>query len=258
MIQQFKELYDYRDFFFQFVYQQLHQRYSGSILGFLWTLINPLLVYASFSIIFSMINHWDLKDYGIYFFSGYMFWNFFANSCLQGAESVVGNPGYVTRLYVPRMVFPFASIAVNLVDLGAGMLVLFGLMAFLGTPFTAALLALPCFILIATIFAGGAALLCAACNVFLRDFRHLLSAVLFLWFFFSPVLWKLDGMPSQARGYLYNNPVLPFLTLFHDSIWRGHAPAASVILASCGLALVTLIAGVLVFAKKEKDFYYYL
>ena len=125
MTRQFKELYDYRDFFFQLVYQQLHQRYSGSVLGFLWTLINPLLIYASFSIIFSMINHWDLKDYGIYFFSGYMFWNFFANSCLHGAESIVGNAGYVTRLYVPRMLFPFASLAVNLVDLGAGMLILF-------------------------------------------------------------------------------------------------------------------------------------
>ena len=258
MMRRFKELYEYRDFFFQLVYQQLHQRYSGSVLGFLWTLINPLLVYASFSIIFSMINHWDLKDYGIYFFSGYMFWNFFANSCLQGAESVVGNPGYVTRLYVPRMLFPFATLAVNLVDLGAGMLILFGLMAFLRTPFTPALLALPGFILISAIFVAGAALLCAVFNVFFRDFRHLISAVFFLWFFFSPILWKLDGMSPQARAYLDNNPVFPFLTLFHDSIWLGHLPATGTILVSCGIALVTFLAGVTLFLQKERQFYYYL
>lgn len=258
MMRQFKELYDYRDFYFQLVYQQLHQRYSGSVLGFLWTLINPLLIYASFSVIFSMINHWDLKDYGIYFFSGYVFWNFFANSCMQGAESVVGNPGYVTRLYVPRMLFPFATLAVNLVDLGAGMLILFCLMAFLHIPFTPALLALPGFILISAIFVAGAALLCAVFNVFLRDFRHLISAVLFLWFFFSPILWKIDGMPSQARGYLDNNPVLPFLTLFHDSIWRGVVPAPMTIWVSCGIALVTFFAGVSVFVQKERDFYYFL
>lgn len=258
MIRKFRELYDYRDFFFQLVYQQLHQRYNGSVLGFLWTLINPLLVYASFSVIFSMINHWDLKDYGVYFFSGYMFWNFFANSCMQGAESVVGNAGYVTRLYVPRMLFPLATLAVNLVDLGAAMLILFSLMAVLETPFTPALFALPGFILISAVFVAGAAMLCAVCNVFLRDFRHLISSLLFLWFFFSPVLWKLDSMSAHVRGYLDRNPVFPFLTLFHDSIWLGQLPPLTTVLLSCGIAALTFFAGVAIFIRKEGEFYYYL
>jgi ABC-type polysaccharide/polyol phosphate export permease len=258
MMRQIKSLYDYRDFFSQLVYQQLLQRYSGSILGFLWTLINPLLVFASFSIIFSLLNHWDLRDYGVYFFSGYLFWNFFANSCLQGAESVVGNAGYVTRLYVPRMLFPLVSLVVNLVDLGAGLLILFGLMAYLRMPFTPALLALPGFLLIATVFVAGAAMLCAVCNVFLRDFRHVLNAGLFLWFFFSPILWKMDRMPVEARSYLDYNPVLPFLMLFQSSIWAGHLPPATAVLASLAIAFTTFFAGVAIFFQKEREFYYYL
>ena len=90
MIGRLKEAYEYRDLLRELVYQQLHQRYQGSVLGFLWTLVLPLLTFGCFSVIFSFLNHWELKDYGIYFFSGYIFWILFSNSCLGAAESVVG------------------------------------------------------------------------------------------------------------------------------------------------------------------------
>src|ERR1700731_990150 len=107
----------YRGFLREFVLQQLRQRYQSSVLGFLWTLLNPLLVYASFCLIFSVINRWDLKSYGIYFFSGYMAWTFFSSASLLAADSVIANAVYVTRVYVPKAVFPLSSIAVSLIDL---------------------------------------------------------------------------------------------------------------------------------------------
>src|SRR5579883_1242230 len=124
LLSRFREIWQFRDFFFQLVLQQLRQRYQSSILGFLWTLLNPLLTYLSFCVVFSYINHADLREYGIYFFSGYMAWTFFATGIGMAADSIVNNASYVTRVYVPKTILPLACVAVSTVDLAASFLVL--------------------------------------------------------------------------------------------------------------------------------------
>ena len=258
MIGRLKEAYEYREFLRELVYQQLHQRYQGSVLGFLWTLVLPLLTFGCFSVIFSFLNHWELKDYGIYFFSGYIFWILFSNSCLGAAESVVGNPAYVTRVYVPKILLPVASVAVSVVDLLASFVVLGALMLFWGAPFSWAMLFLPVAVLIAIPFVLGMALLCALANVFLRDFRYLLSSLLFLWFFFCPILWKAEIAPARFRLLLLLNPVTPFLSTFQMPIWKSELPSGLAVAASAGLSLGVLVLGILCFLRSERRFYYYL
>jgi ABC-type polysaccharide/polyol phosphate export permease len=258
MIQQLREAYDYRSFLFQHVYQQLDQRYHGSMLGFVWTLLSPLLIFASFTIIFSVLNNWDARDYGVYFLSGYLFWNLFSNGCMMAAESVVGNSVYVTRVYVPKILLPLASVAVCLVDLAAGLVILAVLMLVVGAPLSMAALFLPVSILIAVVFVVGASMLCAVTNVFLRDFRHLLNSFLFIWFFFSPILWKVETAPPGAHLFLLVNPLVPFLKAFQEPVWRGQMPTGTSIAIAAGIAIATLLLGVFAFARSEKKLYYYL
>ena len=253
-----KECVDFRDFFVQFVRQQLHQRYQSSLLGFLWTLLNPLLLFVSFSLIFSVLNRADLKIYGVYFFSGYMAWTFFSTGVTGAAESIIVNAGYVTRIHVPNMLFPLAGVAVSLVDLLASFAVLAGVMAITGAPFSFALAILPISVLLLVVFVCGVGLLFAVSTVFLRDFRHLLSSMLFLWFFFSPILFRLDGLPANARRYFEWNPVLPFLRMFQAPISQGAIPDVADFLKGGLLAVGFLALGCLAFARSEKKFYYYL
>ena len=258
MIAKIREIYDYRDFFRQLLYQQLRQRYQGSVLGFLWTLLNPLLIFASFSLIFSVLNKWDLKDFGVYFLSGYVAWNFFASSCLSAAESVVGHAAYVTRAYVPKAVFPLASVAVNLIDLLAGIAILCLIKLCVGSPFSLEMLFLPVSVFLLVVFASGAALLCAQWNVLFRDFRYLLSSLLFVWFFFSPILWKVDQLKGNAANYELYNPAAYFLQLFQAPVWKGELPSAQSIAASALIAAVLLCAGLYSFLRSERSFFYYL
>jgi ABC-type polysaccharide/polyol phosphate export permease len=258
MLNQLKECVDYRDFFLQFVRQQLHQRYQASLLGFLWTLINPLLLFVSFSLIFSVLNRADLKVYGVYFFSGYMTWIFFSTGVTNAAESIIANAGYVTRIHVPNLLFPLAAVAVSLVDLLASFLILAGLMVITGATFSPALAILPISVLFLIIFVCGVGILFAASTVFLRDFRHLLSSILFLWFFFSPILFRLDGLPREARRYFEWNPILPFLRLFQSPISSGVLPDGQDFLRSALLAVGVLALGCFTFVRSEKKFYYYL
>jgi ABC-type polysaccharide/polyol phosphate export permease len=244
--------------FFEWTFLQLNQRYQGSVLGFLWTLIYPLLVFLSFSLIFSVINGWDLKDYGLYFAGGYIAWTFFANAIQQAADSLPAYASLVTRVYVAKALFPIVAIGVNLVDLLVGVVLVLALTPLLGVSYSVSLLFLPISIVLLMSFVIGIALLCATANVFLRDFRHLLSSVLFLWFFFSPVLWKSSTLPSKVQPFLYANPIIPFLRLFQQPIWAHAIPDGRDILFAALWAISALSIGTLTFFANERKFYFYL
>ena len=258
MVNGFKSIWAHRGFFVQFVSQQLRQRYQSSVLGFVWTLLNPLLIYASFCLIFSYINHWDLKGYGIYFFSGYMAWTFFATASMMGADSVVANSGYVTRISVPKALFPLAAVAVSLVDLLASFVILAILMLALGATVSPALLILPVSALLLTIFVCGVCFLTSMWTVFLRDFRHLFSSILFIWFFFCPILYRLTVVSSEARRFFQWNPMVPFLRLFQAPISEGIWPAGSDLAVCTAMAFGTAAFGAILFFRSENRFYYYV
>ena len=253
-----RDLMSGHELFRLLVYQNLHQRYQGSVLGFLWTLLNPLLVYVSFTVIFSSLNNWDMKDYGLYFFSGYMPWMFFSNACLQASDSVVSNSVLVTRVRVPKALLPMSIVAVNIIDLIASFAILLGLMLAMGVPLPWTLCFVPLSMVCLIVFTAGLCLLFACSTVFLRDFRHLLNAVFFLWFFFSPILWKMPSMPEHVRRWFQLNPLVPYIELFQQPIWAGVAPDPGVAAVSLALGLIVFALGLFVFFRSESRFYYFL
>jgi ABC-2 type transport system permease protein/lipopolysaccharide transport system permease protein len=216
------------------------------------------LIYFSLSFVFSYLNRWDLRDYGLYFFSGYLAWNFIANSCLMASDSIVSNPAYVNRIYAPKALLPLAVVTINLVDLAVGFVIVLILTVVAGKPFSPALMVIPVSAAITAAFVIGMSLICAVCNVVFRDFQHLLGAALFLGFFLSPILWMPDAMPESMQTYITLNPVVPFLELFRAPLWQGVLPQLNTIVVGIGLALASLVCGVALFSRFENRFYYYL
>jgi ABC-type polysaccharide/polyol phosphate export permease len=253
-----RELLQYREFLVQTILQQMRSRYRGSVLGFLWTLLNPLLTVAILSVIFSYINNWDLKTFGLFFFSGYVPWLFFCNSASMATGAIVGNHFYVTKIYVPRLVFPLAVVALNLVDLGVSLMALLALAFLVGAHITAAWIWLPVSIVLTVLFTIGVSLLFAAATVFLRDFQFLWSNLSMMLFFFSPILFTLERIPPSARPYFELNPILPFLRLFQNPIFDGRAPAPETLALATAQAVVSLLLGYGVFVRAQRSFYLYL
>lgn len=258
MIGLFREAVASRELFAELLKVQLDQRYNGSLLGVLWALAVPLLTILSFSLIFAGLSGWNLADYGVYFFCGYVPWTFFQASSLHAAESLVGNAFYVTRISMPKQVLPLVAVAVNAIDAMAAMIVLFALMPLLGAPYHLAMLCLPLSALLTIGAVTGAALLCAQANVFIRDFRYLLNSTLFLWFFFSPVLWKPAALSPALHPFYRLNPAVYFLELFQLPIRQGCTPPAGTWAMAVLWTAVLLLAGGITFAAKQKRFYYYL
>jgi ABC-type polysaccharide/polyol phosphate export permease len=258
MLTALRELFRYREFFAQIVLQQIRTRYRGSVLGFLWTLLNPLMVFLSLSFIFSYINHWDLKTFGVYFFSGYVPWIFFSNVTVGATTAIVGNSLYVTRIYAPRLIFPLATVAVNLVDFGAGLAILLALVLVMGAPLTAAWLVVPLGVLLLALFAAGLGLLFAAMGVFFRDFQFLWSNVAFLLFFLCPILYPVERLPPSAREYMQLNPVVPFLQFFQQPASGGTVPSLQTVFYALFLAVAAAVVGYATFVRTERRFYLYI
>jgi lipopolysaccharide transport system permease protein len=254
----FQEIIEYREFLAQYVLQTLRSRYRGSVLGFFWTLLNPLLIYVTLSIVFSYINKQDLRTFGIYFFSGYVPWVFFVAATSIGTSSIVGNTQYVTRIYLPKALFPVWATLISVVDVLAAMIIMFGMMALMQAAFTPALLILPLSLLLLILFVLGLCFLFGALNVFLRDFQFLWASVTFLWFFFSPILFPLEKIPEGPRAYFALNPMVPFLELFQDPISKGLFPPSGVWMQAAIYSVVALVAGTFFFNRSQDSFYLYL
>src|SRR6266511_3528312 len=99
MLEQFREILEYKEFLWQFTAQQLRSRYRASVLGFFWTLLNPTLICLALGVVFSYINSWDMRTSGLFFFAGYIPWSFAVNATNGATGSIVGNTFYVNRIY---------------------------------------------------------------------------------------------------------------------------------------------------------------
>lgn len=253
------ELIEYREFLLQYSLQFLRARYRGSVLGFLWTLLSPLILCISLSLVFSYINKTDLRTFGVYFFGGYMPWLFFVNTTKTGTSSVVGNTNYITRIYVPKVVFPVWATLVNVVDLVVGLAVaLFLVVVFMKGPVTPALLVLPLSMLILVAFCAGLNFLFGAVTVFVRDFLFIWDSITFLLFFFSPILYPITNIPVSVRPYFNLNPIIPFLQLFQYPISKGLLPPPTAFLFSSAYTVGVLVVGTVIFTRWQKSFYLYL
>lgn len=258
MIEALRDVFGHWEFLKQLTLLQLRARYRGSILGFLWALLVPLFFFGSMTIVFSFINGVPMHIFGIYLFSGYVAWQFFATTATQASGCILQNAHLITRIRTPNAVYPFVTVLVNLVEFAASMVVLLAFMLYWNSPITPALLVLPlsCFLLI--VFVTGVSFAFAATNVFFRDFSFIWTTVSFVWFFFTPILYPYERIPVSFRPYFEMNPFLPYVRLFQEPINSGVFPSAQTIGIAAIYALVMFVFGTFFFVRSQRSFYLYV
>lgn len=257
IVSEFREALAYRDLLHYLVRQQFHQRYHGSVLGLFWAVLYPLLTFCSLAFVFSYVNHWDIRDYGTFFFAGFTVWNFIVNTALNAADAITGQASFVTSVRIPKLLLPLAYVLAATIDFLLNCVILLVLMAILKARFTPALAILPVSAFILAVFALGLALISSLAQVFFRDFKHIMASVFFLGFFLSPILWKPEaGGPLAILAAV--NPVVPFLRLLQWPFWKGELPDARTFALAGGLAAAAFLIGSALFVRAQRRFYYYL
>ena len=257
MIRLFKELYTYRELTQYLVVLNLKTRYRGSILGFLWTLLNPLMLMTVMWFVFSKVAKVEEDNYALFLLSGLIVWLFFSQSIEGGLGSIIKQHSLMQKIYVPKVVFPVAVVTSNLINLlfALGAYFIIALLSTGGLPASIILL-IPAILMLYLITLGGALLL-ATLNVFFRDFTHLTGAVLRALFYLTPVIYPPDLFGEQAAAYLKLNPVYYPVVTAREVLYYGTVPSTEMWLIGFGLSFLGLFIGARVFMKNQNQFVFY-
>jgi ABC-2 type transport system permease protein/lipopolysaccharide transport system permease protein len=233
------------------VRQELHVRYQRSVLGFLWTLLHPILMMTTMTIAFSQIFNISGTAYAVYLFSGMVPWTFLQGSINECAYTYIHNEGLIRKIYLPKLIFPLIRVLINLITFVLSMTALFVMLIPIGARPSWAMLALPVAVLLLTMFAMGLGLLVATANTFFRDLGHLVSVVLQAWYFLTPIVYEASVFKSGAAKF-WLNPAYPFVRMFQTIIRDAAWPDPTTLGAAAGIAVVSLGIGYVAFKSQEQ------
>lgn len=254
----FEEIRRNRELIWALAIKELQVRYKRSVLGFLWALLNPLFMMIILTIVFSTVMRIAVKQYAVFLLSTLLPWTFFSQALSYAVDSIVGNADLLKKIYVGKSVFPLAAILSNIINFLLSMIPLVFVLLALRFPFHWTWLYLPVPFLGLILFTTGCSFFCAAANVFFRDVSHIIQIVLSAWFYFSPIIYSLDFIPSRYHVFFRLNPMLYTLNGFRLAIYYGQLPSLQSAVTSVGCGLVALCVGYHVFRRNQDSFVLYV
>jgi lipopolysaccharide transport system permease protein len=242
------------------VRREVRQRYRGSTLGLLWTLITPAIMVGAYSVVFKFLLRIQIPHYALFLFLGLAVWTFFLGGAQVASGSLVANAGLVTKVSFPRQIVPLAAMTGNAFTAGAMFLIALPLCLLLTEGSFAPLVLLPVLIALLAMVTIGFGLLVAAVNVYFRDVEHILAAVSLPWIFVTPIFYTFSTVPGLTgdttwveKVLHYGNPISPFVIAFQDAVFWGRWPAWGDLLYSAVAAVVVLAVGWVVFRRLERE-----
>lgn len=250
-----KEVFEYRTMIGSLIKRDLRGRYKGSILGFAWTFLNPLLQLAVYTIVFSNIMRAGIEDYYLFLFVALIPWIFFGTSVSGGATCIISQKDMVKKIYFPREVLPIAHVTCQLVNMLFSFVVIAIVLILSGHGFDLfALVFLPIIILAEYMLAISIALIVSALTVFFRDLEHMLSIIVMAWQFLTPVMYSIDMVPKNFRKVFYLNPMTPIIEAYRNIFYYKVAPEIHTLIHGFLLSLALLVIGWFLFGKMQKHF----
>lgn len=245
----------YRDLVRNLVSRDLKVRYRESFVGFGWSMLNPLLMTAVFALVFQVFLGDPTPMFPVFLLCGILPWNWCSAAVSGGVGSVVGNAHLIKKVYFPRELLPVSIVISNMVHYLLALPVLFLMMAVYGAPFTGWIVLIPALMAVQLVFLSGIALFLAALNVFFRDTRPIMDVLLQLWFFVTPVFYRVEDIAIDWGGILYVvNPMASLVSAYRAILYEGSAPDFGLLGTTTLISLAVLLGGYAFFARNSHLF----
>jgi ABC-type polysaccharide/polyol phosphate export permease len=258
MLQLLSEINHNRELIWALAMKELRVRYKRSVLGFVWALLNPLMMMVILTLVFSRILRFQVENYEVFLISALLPWVFFSQSLGYSIESIVSNGELLKKVKVSKSVFPVAAVLSNIINFVLSLAPLAIILLVVKFPFHWTWLYLPVPLLALVLFTLGCGFFCATANVFFRDVSHIVQIALSGWFYLSPVMYSLEFLPQEYRAFFRLNPMLYLLNQFRLAIYYGELPALKAVLLCLAIGLVTLLLGYAYFRRSEDALVYYV
>lgn len=252
MLNTLSEIWQYRSLVWALVCRHLNARYRGSILGFVWSFLNPLCLIAVYSLVFQYyIPLNGVDNYPLFLFAGLLPWIWFSSGLLESTCSISSGGSLITKAMFPPHVLPLVSVLTNLANFLFAIPLLIIFMLFHGIYLGVSIVLLPVIILIELIFLFGLGLALSSLNVRYRDVQHILGNFLNLWFFLCPIIYPEDRVPKVV---LYLNPIAMYTNMYRKVFIYNQFPDAKIVLLCICVATLVLFIGNAIFSYYREDF----
>ena len=254
LIGHFRDLYKYRALINALVVRGLKARYRGSVLGFFWTFLNPLLLMLVYLLVFNVLMKNGMKNYSVFLFTGLLPWIWFSTALSDGVNAIVGGAGLITKVLFPPQVLITVPVLVNMMNFIFSLPLLLLFMFFLKMPFGIAMVAIVPVIVIQLILIQGIVLIISAVNVYFRDLQQIVSNFLLLGFFVTPVVYTLSQVPRSYLVIFYLNPMTLLVRSYQWIFYYNIFPNWQHLLYLLAGSIIILFIGVYIFEKLKEAF----
>ena len=254
LIEKLVEIYKLRYLIHTLVAKDLKVKYKGSVLGFLWSLLNPLLMLIVYTVAFKYIIRIRIENFAIFFLCGFLPWNFLSSSLSMGAGSISENPDLIKKIFFPREILPISTVFFNLIQFLLTFIILVPALFIFKIELGAALAFLPFLIIIQMIFVLGCTFILSALSVFYRDIRHFLEIFLQVWFWLCPIIYPITMIPERFRFYYMFNPFAIFIKCYRTILLENGIPSLEAFAILITISLIFLFLGHSIFESNSKRF----
>lgn len=249
----------YYPLLFNLVSKDFKLKYRRSVLGVLWSILNPLFTMLVISQVFGVLLKVKVENFSTYYIVGWSIWNFFSESTSLAMSSVLMGAPLIKKVYIPKYIFPVEKCLFALTNFAFSLIAVVAVMLIQGvfrgiTSLTVFLAPLP--ILYCLVFSIGFALVLSALTVYFRDIQHLYSVLLTAWMYVTPIIYPVSMI--EGHGLISTvvkcNPMYYYVDYFRDVMMYGTVPSFTENLICIGIAICSLLIGMLVFSKAQKKF----
>ena len=253
-----RSLVKYRCLLADLVSRDIKTKYRRSILGILWSVLNPLLMMLVLTAIFSNIFRFDIQDFPVYYLTGYILFNFVSEATNFSMVAIIGATGLIKKVYIPKILFPLEKCLFSLVNFAFSLVAAVIVFLIVGVPPSRTMLLFFVPVLYLLVFNFGFGLILATINTFFRDVGYLYNVFVTLWMYLTPIIYPITALPDWMQGIVKVNPLYHYVEYFRSVTLYGKLPSLGDNLICIAFSLIFLFIGVTVFQKKQDKFILYV
>lgn len=257
-LEEAKEIFRYRELLRNLVLRDIKVRYKRSFLGFVWVMLNPLLMMLIMNIVFSDLFKISTKNYTAYLLSGIILWNFFAQSTSTAVISMVGNSNLIKKIYIPKAIFPLSVVLSATINFAFSLVPLSIIFLITGTEVSPHVYLLPLIFILVGLFSYGIALTLSTLTVFFHDTIYIYEVLLLAWMYATPIFYPDHIIPRKFAVILQLNPLYHFIIVFRGALYMDVPSLAASVFYGFLFSIASLVAGWLLYNRFKDRVVYYL
>ena len=240
------------------VERDLKIRYRRSFLGYLWSVLNPLLMMIILTIVFSNMFRFDIPQYPVYLLAGQLIFDFYSEATSMAMGSILGGAALIKKVYLPKYIFPLSRVISSFTSMLLSMIALFIVIIATDVTFSITIILLPFILVQVLVFCIGMGLLLSVLVVFFRDVQYLYSIFLTAFNYLTPIFYPESLLPEWLRELLVFNPLYNYIKFFRKITIYGQWPTMTELLICLAFTFCMLVIGLYVFKRKQNDFILYI